>query len=81
MFIRRAEANWWVFHFGTFVPGNNRSLEKLRNLNEGTNDNVPDDNVPDDEANMDNAVNGPTVLAHVELARTVCKYIASTPRL
>ena len=80
MFIRHAEANWWVLHFSTFVPDNNSSLEKLRN--EGSTD--TNDDVLDDEANEDtdsNAVDGPTVLAHVDLARTVCKYIASTPRL
>jgi hypothetical protein len=80
MFIRRAEVNWWVLHFSTFIPGINSSLEKLRN--EGSTD--TDDDVLDDEANKDmdnNAVNGPTVLAHVDLARTVCKYIVSTFRL
>jgi hypothetical protein len=44
-----------------------------------------DSNVLDDEADKDtdnNAVDGPTVLAHVELCRTVCKYtIAPSPRL
>jgi hypothetical protein len=34
-----------------------------------TNDDVPDDEVDKDMDN--NAVDGPTVLAHVELARTV----------
>lgn len=76
MFIRRAEANWWVLHFSTFklVPDNISSLEKLRNDGLGSTD--TNDDVLDDEANkdMDNdAVNGPTVLAHVELARTVRK--------
>ena len=34
------------------------------------------------DKDMDNnAVDGPTVLAHVELARSVCKYIASSARL
>jgi hypothetical protein len=36
------------------------------------------------EANKDmdiNVVDGPTVLARVELARTVCKYIVSSPRI
>ena len=82
MFIRRAEVNWWVLHFSSFIPGNNSSLEKLRN--EGSTDTDDSDEVLDDEANKDmdnNADNGPTVLAHVELARTVCKYIVSTFRL
>ena len=82
MFIRCAKANWWVLHFtSTFVPDNISSLEKLRNdglRSTGTNDDVLDDEAKD----MDNDINGLTVLAHVELARTVHKYIASeTPRL
>ena len=54
---------------------NTSSLEKLHN-EEGTG--------AHDEADQDidnNAVNGLTVLAHVELARMVCKYIASFSRL
>ena len=54
-------------------------LEKLQN-EESTND----DDVLDDVANKDidnNAVEGPTVLAHVELARRACKYVASSLRL
>jgi hypothetical protein len=42
------------------------------------NENSDDDSdMLDDEADKDmdnNAVDGPTVLAHVELCRTVCKY-------
>ena len=83
MFIRRTEANWWVLHFSTLVqPDNISSLEKLRNDGLGSTD--TNDDVLNDEANkdMDNdAVNGPSVLAHVELARTVCTYIASFPKL
>jgi hypothetical protein len=64
----------FTFKVSTFVPDNNGSLEKLRN-EESIDAN---DDVLDDEANKDmdnNAVDGPAVLAHVELARTVCKYI------
>jgi len=80
MFIRCAEANWWVLHFSTFILGNNSSLEKLRN--EGITDDVLDDEANTQaDKDMDNdVVNGPTVLAHVELARTVRKYISSTRR-
>jgi hypothetical protein len=83
MFIRRTDANWYVLHFSTFVPDNNDGslLEKVRNEENGHDD--PD--VLDNEADKDmdnNAVDGPTVLAHVELCRTVCKYtIAPSPRL
>jgi hypothetical protein len=58
------------------LSDNNNSLEKLRN-EDGTDDN---DDVLDDETNkdMDNdAVDGPTVLAQVKLAKTVCTYIIS----
>ena len=76
MFIRRAEANWQVLHFSTFVPDNNDGslLEKVCNEEENGDEDL---DVLDDEANKDmdnNAVDGPTVLAHVELCRTVCKY-------
>jgi hypothetical protein len=80
MFIGCTEANWWVLYFCTFIPNNSRFLEKLRN--EESDD--ANDDVLDDEANKDKdngAVDGPTVLAHVELARMVRKYIASTLRL
>ena len=79
MFIRCAEANWWVPYFSTFVSDNISSLEKLHSDELGSTDTNDDDEAKD----VDNdAVNGPTVLAHVELARTVRKYIASkTPRL
>ena len=63
----------------TFIPNNITSLEKLCN-EESTDTN----DVLDDEADKDmdnNAVYGPTVLAHVELAISVCKYIASSARL
>jgi hypothetical protein len=57
---------------------NNISLEKLRNEeNADSNDDVLDDEADKDMDN--NAVDGPTVFAHVELARTICKYIASSP--
>ena len=76
MFIRRTEANWQVLHFSTFVPDNNDGslLEKVRNEEENGDEDL---DVLDDEANKDmdnNAVDGPTVLAHVELCRTVRKY-------
>jgi hypothetical protein len=82
MFIRCAEANWYVLHFSTFVPDNISSLERLRKdleneEREGAQADAND--VLDDEAE-NNVVDGPTVLAHVELARTIRKYIASSPR-
>lgn len=84
MFIRCAEVNWYVLHFSTFVPAwdNISSLERLRKdleneEHEGAQADVND--VLDDEVE-NNVVDGPTVLAHVELARTIRKYIASSPR-
>ena len=65
--------------FSTFVPDNNpSSLEKLHN-EEGSNANdyVLDDEADKDVDNHTQAVDGPTVLTHVELARTVCKFMAS----
>jgi len=69
----------FTFKVSTFVPDNNGSLEKLRN-EESIDAN---DDVLDDEANKDmdnNAVDGPAVLAHVELAALddVGLYVAGT---
>jgi hypothetical protein len=47
--------------------------------NDISDDEADKDMDSDDEDNNYDTVNGPTVLAHVELARTVRKYFASTP--
>jgi hypothetical protein len=47
--------------------------------NDISDDEADKDMDSDDEDNNHDTVNGPTVLAHVELARTVCKYFVSTP--
>ena len=63
----------------TFIPNNITSLEKLHNEESTDTNDVLDDKADKDMDN--NAVNGLTVLAHVELARSVCKYITSSARL
>ena len=63
----------------TFIPNNITSLEKLRNEESTDTNDVLDDKADKDMDN--NAVDGPTVLAHVELAGSVCKYITSSARL
>ena len=63
----------------TFIPNNITSLVKLHNEESTDTNDVLDDKADKDMDN--NAVDGPTVLAHVELARSVCKYIASSARL
>lgn len=81
MFIGRAEANWWVLYFSTFISfilGNNTSsLEKVRNESDADADASVLDDDPNSGKDMhDDVVNGPTVLAHVELARTVRKFLS-----